>query len=76
LKFNALTILIEDIKFKRLDERILDFLKSHKSQIIGITHEELANELGTSRVVISRVLKDLENKNYIKLHRKKIELLK
>lgn len=75
LKFNALTTLIEDIKFKRLDERILDFLKSQKSQIIGITHEALANELGTSRVVISRVLKDLENKNYIKLHRKKIELL-
>jgi CRP/FNR family transcriptional regulator len=44
-------------------------------KIISITHEELANDLGTSRVVISRVLKDLENKNLIKLHRKKIELL-
>ena len=44
-------------------------------KFISITHEELANNLGTSRVVISRVLKDLENKNLIKLHRKKIELL-
>lgn len=75
LKFNALTTLIEDIKFKRLDQRILDFLKSKDSSFVDITHEALANELSTSRVVISRILKDLENKNYIKLHRKKIEIL-
>ena len=76
LKFNALTTLIEDIKFKRLDQRILDFLRNQNSSMIEITHEAFALELGTSRVVISRILKDLENKNYIKLHRKKIELLK
>ena len=75
LKFSALTTLIEDIKFKRLDQRVLDFLKNQNSTMVEITHETLANELGTSRVVISRILKDLENKNYIKLHRKKIELL-
>lgn len=76
LKFSALTTLIEDIKFKRLDQRILNFLKSKNSNIIEITHETLANELSTSRVVISRILKDLENKNFIKLHRKKIELIR
>ncbi len=75
IKFSALTTLIEDIKFKKLDTRILEFLKMKDEKIIQITHEELANDLGTSRVVISRVLKDLENKNLIKLHRKKIELL-
>lgn len=75
IKFSALTTLIEDIKFKKLDTRILEFLKIKNQKIIPITHEELANDLGTSRVVISRVLKDLENKNLIKLHRKKIELL-
>ena len=75
IKFTALTTLIEDIKFKRLDSRILDFLKQKRSNFIEITHEELANELGSSRVVISRILKDLEHKNLIKLHRKKIELL-
>jgi CRP/FNR family transcriptional regulator, anaerobic regulatory protein len=75
IKFSALTTLIEDIKFKKLDTRILEFLKLKNENIICITHEELANDLGTSRVVISRVLKDLENKNLIKLHRKKIELL-
>lgn len=75
IKFSALTTLIEDIKFKKLDTRILEFLKMKNEKIIPITHEELANDLGTSRVVISRVLKDLEHKNLIKLHRKKIELL-
>ena len=75
IKFSALTTLIEDIKFKKLDARILEFLKMKNEKNISITHEELANDLGTSRVVISRVLKDLENKNLIKLHRKKIELL-
>ena len=75
IKFSALTTLIEDIKFKKLDARILEFLKMKNEKNISITHEELASDLGTSRVVISRVLKDLENKNIIKLHRKKIELL-
>ena len=75
IKFSALTTLIEDIKFKKLDARILEFLKMKNEKNISITHEELASDLGTSRVVISRVLKDLENKNLIKLHRKKIELL-
>ena len=75
IKFSALTTLIEDIKFKKLDTRILESLKMKNEKIIQITHKELANDLGTSRVVISRVLKDLENKNLIKLHRKKIELL-
>ncbi len=75
LRFNSLITLVEDIKFKKLDSRILDFLHKQKSKTITITHEELALELGTSRVVISRVLKDLEHKKYIHLHRGKIEIL-
>jgi len=75
LKFGALTTLIEDIKFKRLDSRIMDLLKHKNEKLVSITHEEIANDLGTSRVVISRILKELENKNLIKLHRKKIEVL-
>lgn len=75
IKFSALTTLIEDIKFKKLDSRILTYLKNQNSSILEITHEELAKELNTSRVVISRILKELERKNLIKLHRKKIEIL-
>lgn len=75
LKFHALTTLIEDIKFKRLDTRILEFLKNKDEKFILITHEELASKLDTSRVVISRILKELEKKEIIKLHRMKIEVL-
>ena len=76
IRFSALTTLVEDIKFKRLDSRILDFLHSYESKIVKITHEEIANHLGTSRVVISRVLKDLKDKKYIELKRGKILVLK
>jgi CRP/FNR family transcriptional regulator len=75
LKFNSLTTLIEDIKFKKLDARILALPVGKNETMITITHEQIATNLNTSRVVVSRVLKDLENKNKIKLHRGKIEVL-
>jgi len=75
IKFSSLTTLIEDIKYKKLDARVLAILTSNNEKYITITHEQLANKLSTSRVVISRVLKDLENKEKIKLHRGKIEVL-
>ena len=75
LKFNSLTTLIEDIKFKKLDARILALLVSSNQNIITTTHEQIAVKLSTSRVVVSRVLKDLENKGTIKLHRGQIKLM-
>lgn len=75
IKLDALATLIQDIKFKKLDSRILEWLTSHKTPLIQTTHEEIAVALGTSRVVISRVLKDLERQGLIRLHRKEIELL-
>jgi len=75
IKLDALATLIQDIKFKKLDSRILEWLASHHSKIVQATHEEIAEVLGTSRVVISRVLKDLEKQHLVKLHRKAIEIL-
>lgn len=75
IKLDALATLIQDIKFKKLDSRILEWLRAHHSTIVQATHEEIAEALGTSRVVISRVLKDLEKQNLIRLHRKEIEIL-
>lgn len=76
LRYTSLTTLIEDVKFKRLDSRILDFLDSFNTNEIKITNEQIAEKLGTSRTVINRVLQDLKNKNQIKLSRGKITLLK
>jgi CRP/FNR family transcriptional regulator len=75
LKFNSLTTLIEDIKFKKLDARILALLTAKNEVLVEITHEQLAQKLNTSRVVVSRILKDLENQHKIELHRGKIKVL-
>ena len=75
LRFEELTGLINDIKFKRLDTRIIEWLQKQPQNTIDITHEELAIKLGSSRVVVSRLLKELEQKGTLLLHRGKIELL-
>ena len=75
LRFEELTGLINDIKFKRLDTRILEWLNKQPHRLIEITHEQLATELGSSRVVVSRLLKELEQKGIVALHRGKIERL-
>lgn len=78
-RFEELLDIVNAISFKRMDERLLNLL--HKKQeltnsnILNITHEQLSNELGTSRVVISRLLKQLEELHKVKLGRNKIELL-
>lgn len=75
LRFEELTALINDIKFKHLDTRILEWIKKQPSNQIKITHAQLATELGTSRVVVSRLLKEMEHKGIMVLHRGKIEIL-
>lgn len=64
---------VEEIKFKRLDARLLEWLNHQESNRIEITHEQIAIQLGTSRVVISRLLKDLERKGKVCLEHGAIE---
>ena len=70
---------IDSIAFLNMDERLLKYLsdkvKITKDNTINSTHQDIAYELHTSRVVISRLLKALENRGKIKLHRNKIEVL-
>ncbi|MGG7035329.1 MAG: Crp/Fnr family transcriptional regulator [Flavobacterium sp.] len=70
---------IDNLAFKNMDERLLNYLldkaKINNSNQIHSTHQEIAYDLNTSRVVISRLLKALENEGKIKLHRAYIELL-
>lgn len=78
-RFHELLDVVNAVAFKKMDERLIDFIEK-KIEITGkstikITHEELANELGTARVVISRLLKELEKKGVLKLGRNKITLL-
>jgi len=78
-RFMTMMHMIEDIVFQKMDKRIIELLytqfKHHHSDVIEITHEFIANELGTAREVVSRILKHLEREGYIKLARGKIKLL-
>jgi CRP/FNR family transcriptional regulator len=69
---------IDAIAFMRLDERLLKYLKDQAKLIgnleIPVTHQQIADDLNSSRVVISRLLKQLETKGDIKLTRNKIIL--
>lgn len=78
-RFEELLEVVNAIAFKKVDERLMNLLlkKSElaQSKLLQITHEQLANELGTARVVVSRLLKQLEENNVVKLGRNKINLV-
>lgn len=70
---------IDGIAFLKMDERLIKYLQDKvkilKTDVIHITHQEIAYELHTSRVVISRLLKKLEKIGRIELHRNSIKVL-
>lgn len=70
---------IDNLAFMNMDERLLNYLSEksivNKTKEIKSTHQEIAFDLHTSRVVVSRLLKALENEGRIRLHRASIELL-
>jgi CRP/FNR family transcriptional regulator len=79
-RFNELLKSIESIAFHKLDERLITYLID-KTKITGktsipLSHSQIAEEMGTSRVVISRLLKQLENDKKLLLYRNEIKLLK
>ena len=70
---------IDTLAFMKMDQRLYKHLtnkvKIMHSAILNTTHEQIALDLNTSRVVISRLLKKLENEGKIKLFRNKIEVI-
>ncbi|WP_224996193.1 Crp/Fnr family transcriptional regulator [Cesiribacter sp. SM1] len=72
-RFQAMFRAIDDIAFRKMDERLLRYLsvktRQSKSNELSMTHQEIASELGTSREVISRLLKQLENRKLVELGR-------
>jgi CRP/FNR family transcriptional regulator len=72
-RFHEMLLALDAVAFKRMDERLMRYIvikmKQHKSNELHTTHQEIANELGTSREVISRLLKQLEKKKWIELGR-------
>jgi len=78
-RFEELLDVVNAVAFKKLDQRLLDFIKTKceltNSHTLYVTHEQLANELGSARVVISRLLKQMEDEGLVKLGRNKITLV-
>ncbi|MBF0694722.1 MAG: Crp/Fnr family transcriptional regulator [Flavobacterium sp.] len=70
---------IDNLAFMNMDERLTNYLleksKINNTKTIEKTHQEIAYELNTSRVVVSRLLKALENQGKIRLHRNSIVML-
>lgn len=77
-RFEELLEIVNAVTFKKMDERLLALLYKKQeltgNNILNITHEQLANELGTARAVISRLLKQLEELGKVKLGRNKIKI--
>ncbi|MFC4230393.1 Crp/Fnr family transcriptional regulator [Parasediminibacterium paludis] len=78
-RFLELLRSIESIAFHKLDERLIAYLKEKQrltgSRVIKASHYLIADELATSRVVVSRLLKQLENEGKLLLYRNEIKLL-
>lgn len=71
---------IDDVLFKKMDVRLVNYLKDKSkitnSTLINLTHQQISEDLGTNRVVVSRILKNLENQKKVLLYRNQIKLLR
>jgi CRP/FNR family transcriptional regulator len=77
-RFEELLIVIDNIAFKNMDERLEWYLKQQAAKTgknIHLTHQQIANDLNSSREVISRLLKKMEKNQAVILHRNSIELI-
>ena len=77
-RFDELLTTLDNVAFRSMDERLEFYLKRAKeaqqATMLNISHQEIANELNTSREVVSRLLKKMEQKGMVNLHRNAIEV--
>jgi CRP/FNR family transcriptional regulator len=78
-RYGELVETIHQMLYYKLDKRLIDYLTEKvnvtRKNPIKISHKEIANDLGTAREVISRLVKKLEKQNLLKQHHDSIELL-
>lgn len=76
-RVSSIIHLVEDVLFRRLDRRLAEFLLDREVDgEVRATHKKIAEELGSTREVISRLLKDFSVKGYIASNRGEIRLEK
>ena len=78
-RFEELLKTIDSIAFSNMDQRLENYLKNQVDKLgtnLKMTHQDIANDLNSSREVISRLLKKMEVKNWVIIHRNSIEWIK
>jgi CRP/FNR family transcriptional regulator len=76
-RLSSVMELVEEVAFSRMDGRLMGYLvEKSENNRLETTHQKIANDIGTSREVVSRLLKDFERKGQVKLARNEITLLK
>ena len=77
-RFEELLTVIDNVAFRNMDERLFFYLKryieTNRSNTISLSHQQIADELNSSREVISRLLKKMEQRGLVVLNRNSIEL--
>lgn len=77
-RFEELLQVLDQVAFRNMDERLEFYLKRQSRQgdlrIIQISHQQIANDLNSTREVVSRLLKKMEQRGLLKLNRNNIEL--
>jgi CRP/FNR family transcriptional regulator len=78
-RFNELLKSLESVAFQKLDERLIRYLKNktkiNGKMVVSLSHQQIADELGTNRVVVSRLLKMLENEKKVILYRNELKVM-
>ncbi len=78
-RYEELLKTINETAFKNMDERLEFYIKRHINQFgpsVNLTHQEIANDLNTSREVVSRLLKKMENNGWIIMNRNSFDWIK
>jgi CRP/FNR family transcriptional regulator, anaerobic regulatory protein len=75
-RIGSVITLVEEVAFRRMDTRIAEYLAQacNGTKMIQTTHQKIAADLGTSREVVSRILKDFEHRGWIGLARNMVEV--
>jgi CRP/FNR family transcriptional regulator len=78
-RFDELLSVVDNIAFRNMDERLEFYIKRYVEKAgkknLEISHQQIADDLNSSREVISRLLKKMEQRGLVKLHRNMIELI-
>ncbi|MCB0524791.1 MAG: Crp/Fnr family transcriptional regulator [Saprospiraceae bacterium] len=78
LRFDELLNMVDEIGFASLDQRLIKYLHEKSTLLntvyLHVSHQEIADDLGTARAVISRLLKQMERKGMLKLLRGRIKI--